>query len=212
MLTTGLLSLLITWWASPIDRAGGFPVSVGTLTRFSPVLFGARGIVPVGYAAFAFAVGVTAGVLIRRPLPAMAVTLAVFLAALLIMPNLVRPHLLPPVTATVPVTVNLSTAVVGHNGTLTVPVTDLPGAWIFSNQTITPSGRVFVLPDVAACQSGTQQQCDAWLATQHLRRQIAYQPASRYRAFQWYETAIFLALALALAGFCVWWTRHRRLA
>ena len=25
MLTTGLLSLLITWWASPIDRAGGFP-------------------------------------------------------------------------------------------------------------------------------------------------------------------------------------------
>ncbi len=25
MVTTGLLSLLITWWAGPIDRAGGFP-------------------------------------------------------------------------------------------------------------------------------------------------------------------------------------------
>ena len=42
MLTAGLLSLLITWWAGPIDRAGGFPASVGSLTRFSPVVFGAR--------------------------------------------------------------------------------------------------------------------------------------------------------------------------
>ena len=65
MLTAGLLSLLITWWAGPIDRAGGFPASVGPLTRFSPVLFGARDIVPVGYAAFAFVLGVTAGVLVR---------------------------------------------------------------------------------------------------------------------------------------------------
>ncbi|HWN60785.1 MAG TPA: ABC transporter permease, partial [Streptosporangiaceae bacterium] len=31
MVTAGLLSLLITWWAGPIDRAGGFPVSAGTL-------------------------------------------------------------------------------------------------------------------------------------------------------------------------------------
>jgi hypothetical protein len=155
---------------------------------------------------------VTAGVLVRRLLPAMTITLAVFLAVQVIMPNLVRPHLLPPVTATEAVTVNLSTAIVGHNGTVAVPVTGLPGAWIFSNQTITPSGRVFVLPDVPACASGTQQQCQAWYATQHLRRQISYQPASRYWAFQWYETAIFAVLALVLAGFCVWWIRYRRLA
>ena len=71
---------------------------------------------------------------------------------------------------------------------------------------------MFVLPDVPACASGTQQACDAWLATQHLRRQISYQPASRYWAFQWYETAIYLALALALAGLCVWQIRHRRLS
>ena len=212
MVTTGLLSLLITCWASPVDRAGGFPTSYGQLSRFSPVAFGARDLVPVSYAAFGFALGVTVGVLIRRTLPAMAVTLAVFAAVQLIMPNVIRPHLLPPATATTAVTVSLSTAIVGHNGQLTVPVTGLPGAWIFSNQTITPAGHVFVLSDVAACASGTQQQCDAWLATQHLRRQISYQPASRYWAFQWYETAIFLALALALAGFCVWQIRHRRLA
>jgi len=71
MATAGLLSLMITWWASPIDRTGGFPASMSQqVSRFSLVLFGARGIVPVGYAAFAFALGVTAGVLIRRTLPA----------------------------------------------------------------------------------------------------------------------------------------------
>jgi len=141
-----------------------------------------------------------------------AITLAVFTAVQLIMPNVVRPHVLTPVTATAPVTVSLATAIVGHNGQLTMPVTGLPGAWVFSNQTITPSGRVFTMPDVPACNSGTQQQCDAWLATQHLRRQISYQPASRFWAFQGYETAIYLALALVLAGFCVWWIRHRRLS
>jgi len=212
MVTAGLLSLVITWWASPVDRAGGFPTSFGQLSRFSPVAFGARDIVPVSYAAFGFALGVVVGVLVRRTVPAMAITLAVFTAVQLIMPNVVRPHLLTPVTVTAPVTVSLATAIVGHNGQLTMPVTGLPGAWVFSNQTITPSGRVFTMPDVPACNSGTQQQCDAWLATQHLRRQISYQPASRFWAFQGYEAALYLALALALAGFCVWWIRHRRLS
>ena len=98
----------------------------------------------------------------------------------------------------------------GHNGELAVPLTDMPGAWIISNQTITPSGKVFVLPDVAACNTGTQQQCNGFLARQHLRRQITYQPASRFWAFQAYETAILGVLSLALAGFCVWWIRSRR--
>jgi hypothetical protein len=41
------------------------------------------------------------------------------------------------------------------------------------------------------------------------RQRVTFQPASRYWAFQAYETAIFLALALALSGFCFWWIRHR---
>jgi hypothetical protein len=84
--------------------------------------------------------------------------------------------------------------------------------WIISNQTIIPSGRVFVLPDVAACNTDTQQQCNRFLATQHLRRRITYQPASRFWAFQAYETAILAVLSLDLAGFSVWWIRSRRLA
>jgi hypothetical protein len=38
---------------------------------------------------------------------------------------------------------------------------------------------------------------------------VSYQPANRYWAFQWYETAIFFVAALALAGCCFWWLRNR---
>ena len=40
------------------------------------------------------------------------------------------------------------------------------------------------------------------LASHGIREAVSYQPASRYWAFQWTETAIYLALALALAGYC----------
>jgi hypothetical protein len=38
---------------------------------------------------------------------------------------------------------------------------------------------------------------------------VSYQPASRFWSFQWYETGIYAALALVLAGFCFWRIRHR---
>jgi hypothetical protein len=43
------------------------------------------------------------------------------------------------------------------------------------------------------------QQC---LDSQGIREAISYQPASRFWPFQWIETAIYLALASALAGYC----------
>jgi hypothetical protein len=84
----GLLSLMVTWWSSPIDTANA--------NRFGNAMFGLRDIVPMGYAAFAFALGVTTGVLMRRTLPAMASTLVVFVAARLAEAVWVRPHLMPP--------------------------------------------------------------------------------------------------------------------
>jgi hypothetical protein len=41
---------------------------------------------------------------------------------------------------------------------------------------------------------------------------VTYQPASRYWPLQWYETVIFLGVALILAGLSSWWVLHRRYA
>jgi len=38
---------------------------------------------------------------------------------------------------------------------------------------------------------------------------ITYQPASRYRTFQWLETGTYLTVAILLAWGCFWWVRRR---
>jgi hypothetical protein len=100
MTAAGLGSLAVTWWASPIDQAAhtfNFP-------KMSPLLFDTRGIVPIAYAAFALALGVTVGLLVRRTLAAMAIALAIFVAVQVAMPLLVRPHLAPPTRSTIQIT------------------------------------------------------------------------------------------------------------
>jgi hypothetical protein len=212
MAAGGLLSLAVTWWSSPIDKAAGseFP-------RLSPVLFASRDIAPIGYAAFAFALGVTVGMLIRRTLPAMAITLAVFVAVQIAMPLWIRPHLITPAQVSTAITAtNLGNVYAsGPEG----PVTKLtvtfnePGAWIISNQTIDATGQVASpLPSsVANCllPAPLVPECLGKLTDLGYRQQVTYQPGSRYWAFQWSETTIFLTLAVLLAGFCFWWIRRR---
>ena len=106
MATAGLLSLMTGWWASPVYKAAAAARSDSlSIARLAPLLFGAQGIAPVGYAAFAFALGVTAGLLIRRTIPAMAVTLAGFASVQLAWANWVRPHLISPVRQSMPFSV-----------------------------------------------------------------------------------------------------------
>lgn len=38
---------------------------------------------------------------------------------------------------------------------------------------------------------------------------MTYQPASRYWAFQWTETGLYLLLALLLTGLCIWQVNRR---
>ena len=203
MATAGLLSLMVTWWSSPVDTA--------SMSRFQVAMFGQRGIAPAGYTAFAFALGVGAGVLIRRTVPAMAATLAIFTAIQFTVPNWVRPHLATPLQITaapgaVPI-FGLTTPGPGP-GPVTVGVSKLPD-WITSVQVIDAAGHVASNVNTAACGNESPPAC---LSTLHLRLLISYQPASRYWAFQWAETAIYLALALALAGYCFWSIRRRRLS
>ncbi|WP_143677367.1 MULTISPECIES: hypothetical protein [Streptomyces] len=56
----GLTSLAVTSWSGPVDHAldsGGADVNLDFLPRIDPVIFGARGIVPLGHAAFALLLG-----------------------------------------------------------------------------------------------------------------------------------------------------------
>ena len=217
MAATGLLSLMVSWWASPLDRVTGLPAGrngTPSLDRFAPVLFASRGITPIAYAAFAFALGVTVGVLVRRTVPAMAVTLAVFAAIQIAMPLWVRPHFIPPshaATALHPAAIDfINTS--GNGRFIKVgAAVDLPGAWILGQQMVTPGGHAFTGPAPAACMSNTApfSECEAALGRMNLRQLVTYQPASRYWAFQWYETGLFLVLAGALCGCCAWLIRRR---
>ena len=215
MATAGLLSLMTSWWAGPVDRAlplGGGDVGkgLGAFGTLSPLLFGARGIAPVGYAAFAFALGVTAGVLIRRTLPAMAVTAGSFAFVQLAWPNWIRPHLITPLTKIAPIIpAKISGIMISTNHMRVTVGVNLPGAWILSRRAITPTGRTFTGPVPRACHTQGIQACNAAIGRLHLRQIVTYQPASRFWQFQWYETAIFFAAALALAAFSFWWVRRR---
>src|SRR6202042_1770087 len=106
MAVTEALSLSYTWWADPISKAiglsGGGP-QLFSQGKFSSVIFASHGITPLGYAAFAFALGTAAGVLTRRALPAMAITLAIFAAVQVPMPLAIRPHLVSPSHTTDPI-------------------------------------------------------------------------------------------------------------
>ncbi len=207
MAVAGLLSLMVSWWSSPIAAA-----QMGT--RLDHRIFSESGIAPVGYAAFAFAAGVTAGLLSRRTLPAMAATLAVFLALVwFAFPLWVRPHLLPPAQTTAPLsTASLNGFGPAGAGRLFVPTAppDLPGAWVLSIRLTTPADRpADTVPAARACAPNTSSglTCHAYVESLHLRQTVTYEPASRYWPLQWCETGIYLALALALAGLCLWWIR-----
>jgi hypothetical protein len=219
MAVTEALSLMQAWWATPISWAvaRGACCSPLAMNQFSPLVFATHGITPLGYAAFAFALGVTAGVLIRRAVPAMAVTLAIFAVLQVGMPLWVRPHLFPPDQTIAALSSFDSVDVPINGGTLTVIPDGLgsqPEAWVLSSGAVNTADQpVSAVP--AACQELMQTgkashpallDC---LDSHGIRVAVTYQPASRYWAFQWTETAIYVALALALAGYCFWRIRRR---
>jgi hypothetical protein len=217
MAAAGLLSLAVTWWSSPIDKAiadsSGAPPGTGFLIfpRLSPEMFDSRGIVPLGYAAFAFVLGVTVGVVVRRILPAMAIVLAVLSVTQIAMSVGVRPRLETPERLTTTITA-ANILRIDRSGDLTVAV-DRPGAWGTAQRTVDASGRTVRPPSwMGDCLPGPgrrDQGCFARLEREGYRQVVTYQPAGRFWAFQRDETLIYLALALLLAGLCTWWTRHR---
>ena len=234
MAAAGLLSLMVTWWASPLDRAN--------MDIFST--FDERDIVPIGFALFAFVLGVIAGLIIHRTLPAMAATLAAFVGARLAITKWVRPNLISPLHQSNAITAASivgygSTSGPGAASTLQVAPPNMPNAWIYSTRLIDSTGHGITAaylqtacPAVVNAGGGpgapgglgigspahhTQapaaaqealQQCGAKVAAV-FHEVITYQPGSRYWDLQWIELGIYIAGAVAMAGLCVWWIRRR---
>jgi ABC-type transport system involved in multi-copper enzyme maturation permease subunit len=216
MAVAGLLSLILGWWASPIDHAANLQGAGGFQSRFFPVDFGTRGVVPIGYAAFAFALGVLIGLLIKRTIPAMAVTLAVTAVVLIAMPVGIRPHLIAPVrdsqTLTSADIQGFGTNMNGSNLQVFAASPTPPGAWVLSTKVTTASGSANLGTVPAACQPSNNsgpRACVSALAQKHLKQAITYQPASRYWTFQWLELGIFLTVAILLTWASFWLIRRR---
>ena len=193
----GAVAALVTWWSGPMNAL--------LKQNFQPSQFDIQGIVPVGYAVFAVALGIAAGTLLRRTLPAMAVTLAVFTFLRLFIGQNFRSHYLTAVTKTF--------------SFLHAPFMPKGSYWLVSSGVVGPSGQVPSSPVnggpsitfagvrmpmgslPSACQTLAFQNPTGFrscLAAHGLHAIVTYQPAERYWAFQGIETGIFLLLAAAL--------------
>lgn len=215
ILTAGVLSYLMTWWAAPLDQIGG--------GRFAAMTFSSRDIVPIAYAAFAFTLGSTLGLLMRRTIPAMAVTLAVFVGIQILIPTVVRPNLLSSTTVTFAIdeaTMSRADGIFGTAGTFDIDGLPAPqGAWVLSSTPVENSaGQAVQMNDYSACFPGPSaakpmfvfDQIGSCLASHDLHESITYQPESHYWPLQWIETALFGAAAAVLSGLCFWRIRRRQ--
>ena len=188
----GVITALVTWWEGPNNAQ--------QLDAFNTGRFDITGIVPVAYSVFALALGIAAGALLRRVLPAMAVTLAGFIVVRGVIAFWLRHHYLSPVT-------------VYHS---VIRSFTPPGSyWSLASGVLFPNGQPIdqntsgnVLDGVpvnylpASCNQVSRgaftppPSCTQALA--HFRGFLTYQPADRFWTFQGIETGIFLFLAAVL--------------
>jgi len=186
------IAALTTWWSGPGNALQA--------DAFAPGQFDTQGIVPIGYAVFAMALGIAAGTVARRTLPAIAVVLGGFIGLRLVISDFLRQHYMTAVTTYYHVT-----------GSFTPP----GQAWVLAQGAVSRTGVVVpqgwgdlypalpaacrrLLPTAPTGQSGWLNAVLSCMQAHGWRGFATYQPASRYWPFQGIETGIYLLLAAAL--------------
>jgi hypothetical protein len=192
--TAGLVSALVTWWSGPNNALQG--------DAFSSSRFDLMGIVPVAYAVFAVALGIAAGTLIPRIVPAIGITLVGYVAVRAAFDLWLRPHFMTAVTHVYAMTGNWAPA-----GT----------AWQLAAGVVTPGGTRLTMQDGTdiapnvmsnwvpqACQAATggrgSQSALSCMQSAGFRQFVTYQPGDRYWPFQFIEAGVFVALAALLVA------------
>jgi hypothetical protein len=177
---------LVSWWMEPLNDS--------IAARMEYLFFDQQGIAPVGYTLFAVALGIFAGTVTRKVLPAMATTLVVFLAARVAVTMWVRPNIRSPLTQTYPVAAES-------------PMLPNPGLgnWMLASDIHNKDGTLRARNSTAFCEVGPERGCtdngayNSW----------TIQPGDRFWLFQWVEAGLFVALAAVLMYAALWQVRRR---
>ncbi len=220
----GLASWLVTWWFVPLDHLN--------MNRFDHNTFSERGVVAIGYAGFAFGLGVLAGALARRTLPAMGATLLGFVVARIAFLQWIRPRLLPARHALLPLAFGQGAGFLAEPSGVSVraQLPRIPNGWALSANFV---GRSHHVLSTAQLHTVLLRECPA-IATglspggkgaalpeqvfntclnalsRRLQLLVSYQPPSHYWPMQALEGAIFLIAGLALIALAAWRVGPRR--
>lgn len=222
----GLLTLTITWWFHDLDKID--PNQYAT--------FDAQDLAPVGYALGAFALGALAGAILRRTLPAMASSLAVFIFVRIAVQQWVRPHLMPAKVMTTSLLSGKEFGFFSNNGGPVDLVARAGGpsnSWVLSTHILNAAGHVSTAAERSAfvrrycaaiatppppvgnggrsvrlADPAAMESCRSH-AAQTFHLMLTYQPAHHYWPLQLLETAVFTGMALLAMAGCYWWLTRR---
>jgi hypothetical protein len=156
--------------------------------------FDIQGVPFVAYVVFAIALGVAVGSLARRVLPAMVITLAVFVAARLAVVLWIRPNLLRPL-----------------EWDASRPMTDSGDVWTVGQRAVDLTGNSIseeYYHQVMASSGAMLGSSGEYLRAHGVVLLQLYQPESRFWLFQNLEGTLFLAAAAVLFGLAVLSTRR----
>ena len=189
LVSAAVLTVLVIWWHSPLDRASyGGPWAA----------FDVEGLAPIGYAVFALSLGTLAGLVLRRTIPAMALTLFVFVGVRILIAE-VRPHFMTAVT---------SSALDVKQGSWLVSAnyyTDAHGHHV-SFELVNQMVSVYAS---TAPKTFNGSAVMDYLHQQGISLVTDYQPPDRFWTFQLIEAALFFGLALGLIAASLWWLQRR---
>ncbi|WP_161789728.1 ABC transporter permease [Phaeacidiphilus oryzae] len=186
VLTALGFTLTVIWWFAPLVPLDG---------RLSgSAVYEIYGVVFVARALFALALGICAGAVLRRVVPAIGVTLAIWTGLTIATTAWFRAHLMPP---------------------LHVTDADAPsGAWALSQSWTDAAGRAVGRARIAelqyqAAQRGHKFDTTAYLAREGYHHSVSYQPGSRFWDFQLIEGGGLVLLSLLLLAAAVLLVRRR---
>jgi hypothetical protein len=201
----GLFGLLLSWYYQPYFDTGNQALGLAEMIPFFPGLFDLHEVTFAAWTLAAFAIGALAGMLIRRVVPAIAATLAVYAGLAFAAGSVLREHYLTPLVT----------------GNPNVPAS----AWILSQwwtkggTTLSQSTlhQVFdsTFQQLAPVVNNSSQKTQAYdnvvqYLSQHGYTQwTRYQPGSRFWPFQWIEGGWLLALSVLLIAATIWLVRRR---